>query len=293
MNLPSTPPPRKQQQKQRALLNYHQLERQTSTEERLTQGCVMSFSTLRRKVRSCNKALNANPCVINICKNRIQIRPKIEADLNPIQLSNKNVVIKCLRKRSKRCIIDGMGRSGIFFDGSKAFITFVDIIFANSGGALNIGDQSLVNLFNCSFVNHSAETTRGAITIKGSSIYMAGSKSSFINNTGMPPIFGIFSQINLYDTLFRGNQMTPYVCVVLKCFVTKMFTLTVFSLPSLPVDQKGKDIFMLQSLIELYNTTFSESTDASDCNVFVAGNGLNLTDPYGASCLDVSNNLTK
>jgi predicted outer membrane repeat protein len=115
-----------------------------------------------------------------------------------------------------------MGHAENFFYGSNANITFVNIIFANgnssgSGGALHIENQSYINLFNCSFVNNSAETGGGAINAKYSALNIAGSRSSFINNTGiLPALYAIGTQLNLYDTFFQGNTITKYVRSVLQ-----------------------------------------------------------------------------
>lgn len=211
MNLRPTPPRR--------------MPRQMQTIQDSLKPCVTTYKNLKNQVRMCNNTLEMAPCVINICRARIEMT-KISGVPNPINLSNKNILINCQRRSYKSCMLDGK-RLSSFFYGFNVDVTFHGMIFANgndsgSGGALFIASDSLLNLVNCSFVNNSAAFA-GAIDISTTTLHMSGSQSSFINNTGnAPALAGFISDLNLHDTLFEENIITEYVSFYIVSFLWRI-----------------------------------------------------------------------
>jgi hypothetical protein len=183
-----------------------------------SQRCVRSYVALKKMVRMCDKTDGVIPCVISVCSPSLNY-PKVKNPSIVIDLSNKNIVIKC-NKGPKRCLIDGQGMSRLFY-GTNTTVTFRNIIFANgnaasrSGGALSIEGNSVVNIVNCALINNSA-ISAGAVSFNRSIVTISGQHASFIKNSGSRPPFEAFeSRLILRDILFLDNAMTLYVSSVI------------------------------------------------------------------------------
>jgi Hint module len=226
--------------------------------------CVFTTKELTKTVKDCNKSMNETSCLIDICSNRILIAAPTNSSYKGIDLSNKNIYLRCDQECApKRCILDGSGITRHFY-GSNTNITFVNFIFANGfhptdGGAIKLENNSIATMINCSFVNNSAPSS-SAVQLNNSQLIMSGIETSLINNTGIsPPLEVLSSQMNISHAIFSGNQVSEYLA----------------------------DILLFDSNITMYDVHFLNSTmvPSKNCHVYVAM----LAEDYAnkSSCMNV------
>jgi Hint module len=241
--------------------------------------CVATRRELRNEVRNCEHKMNEPSCLIDVCSTKLPIVDQASTDVNGLDISTKNIVFNCEESCvSKRCIIDGMGISRMFY-GSYTNITFQNFVFANGyhtndGGSMKMENNSIVTLVNCSFVNNTAPFG-SALVVSDSVLIVEGVVTSIVNNTGTgPPIQVLSSHLNLSNAMFVNNKASEYVAT----------------------------IFMFNSTINVYDVHFQKSatidrgttqeTDSDlhdDCNIFVAVDANNFTKKSSCMMFDKSN----
>jgi Hint module len=225
--------------------------------------CVVTTQELRKAVNNCYNGMNETLCLINICNNRL-LMPAASISSKGIDLSNKNIYLRCDQECApKRCILDGSSITRLFY-GSNTNITFLNFIFANgfhpdSGGAIKLENNSIVTMINCSFVNNSAPSG-SAVQVNNSQLIVSGIETSLINNTGIsPPLEVLSSYMNISHAVFAGNQVLEYLA----------------------------DILLFNSNTTMYDVHFLNSTMVpfKECHVYIAM----LADDYAnqSSCMNV------
>jgi Hint module len=221
-----------------------------------TPQCVMSEKDLMKEVTNCDKTMNETSCLIDICSIHLVIN---RSEHKGIDLSHRNMIIGCEQTcPGKRCIIDGLGKTRLFY-GSYMNVTFFNIIFINGyhyeeGGSMKMDNNSIASFINCSFVNNSAHLG-SAIFVKQSNMTVIGSETSFINNTGTgPPLFVLSSHLNISNAIFAGSIVLEYHSDIL------LFNSTF----------QPYDLHFLSAL-DVSSNSSNSVTNEANCNVYIAG----------------------
>jgi Hint module len=239
--------------------------------------CIESESALREVVKNCKRKMNETSCLLDICSIRLPITGGNTSSSHGLDISNKNIVLSCEKTcPKKRCILDGLGRSRLFY-GSNTNITFLNFVFMNGyhpydGGSIKLEGNSIVTAINCSFYNNSAQYG-SAIRVQNSQLKLSGSETSFVNNTGRsPPLEVLSSRMNISQAIFAGNQVTDYQAAV----------------------------FLYDSAIEIYqvqyfksqNYTNSSSSSSGhrdeDCHVYIAIDETDVMNKSSCMTFDTS-----
>lgn len=178
-------------------LSWYSLLRGAFGETTNTTACVGDDSALRLAVRNAERNTSRPATVITMCA-RVKIAStKNSKNVTGVDMSKRNIELKCSNTRGARCIIDGQRFSRIFygktvtlkatnFDFINAYVSEIGDVLRD-GSALSFSDNSSITLNQCSFRNNRNDAIgKGTISSKNSTLTLSGNATSpmiFFNNT--------------------------------------------------------------------------------------------------------------